>query len=85
MEAPRYRTLESLEKGNCLPPSARYADSLLLRGSHSLYSTPSLAYSLSPYTLRPGWAEAVYSLPLSENTAPPVNANGSMADSMPGP
>ncbi len=85
VDAPRYRTFESSLNGNSLPPSASYADGLLLRGSHSRYSFPEWEISLSPYTRRPGWAEAVYSLPLSELTRPPVNGSCSMSIRMPIP
>lgn len=51
--------MEPLPKGTSLPPAMRYADSLLLRGSHSRYSLPPEDTSLSPYTLRPGRADSV--------------------------
>ena len=48
LDAPRYRTLLSDVNGNLLPPLVMYAESLLLRGSHSLYSVPDTVVSLSP-------------------------------------
>ncbi len=48
LEAPRYRTEESLLKGTSRPPTAMYAASLLLLGSHSRNSLPSERTSLSP-------------------------------------
>ncbi len=48
LEAPRYNTEEPLPRGTSLPPTAMYAASLLLLGSHSLNSFPSERSSLSP-------------------------------------
>lgn len=76
LEAPRYRTPESSENGTSRPPAVRYAASLLLLGSHSRYSSAPERTSRSPYTLRPGQADLVYSLPRSSNT--PSGPSGSM-------
>ena len=78
LDAPRYSILESFLNGNSFPPTVRYAESLLLLGSHSLYSVPCRVNSLSPYTLFPGQDDIVYSLPLSWNTVPEVKFRGSM-------
>lgn len=48
LDAPRYMTRDVLRMGTAVPPTAMYAASLLLLGSHSRYSVPLRETSLSP-------------------------------------